>query len=218
MEELQREQGKPAMATFYKKKAKASVNDILNESHSSTSETTYGESPLKENVSEGKEEVKENLGEESDVVFRMDEKKKREIDELLAAPKFPNKTVVLYSVMPEEAARIKEFVQINVLNYEHVIESDGINHLRKRHWEESEKDEKNVPMKKDDLYLILEIIGNADEISRAKNSQRGLPVIRYKKRLNGYYFILEEIRKKKKKLALLTFYKERATSTRQNVL
>jgi len=163
--------GKTRLATFHKERAKASVNDVFIKPHSSASETTYGQSPLKENVSEGKEEIKDNLGEEPDVVLRMDEKKKREIDELIDAPKQDYEIIKLYKVTEKESERILKDTGINVSGFEHVIDKEGINHILKGHWEGTEKRKDQIPIKNEDFYLIPEIIGKANRISKERTKK-----------------------------------------------
>lgn len=51
------------MTTFYKKRAKPIVKDVREEPPTSTSKTSYSQSPLTKNIAEGAGEVKENLGE-----------------------------------------------------------------------------------------------------------------------------------------------------------
>ncbi|MEW6234076.1 MAG: hypothetical protein AB1656_01695 [Candidatus Omnitrophota bacterium] len=118
--------------------------------------------------------------------------------------------------MPEEAERIREITGIDVVDYVHIIDKDGVNHVIGKHGEGKER--KGVePITKEDFYLIPQIVGNADEIMKGGVNDKGLKVIKYKKRINGDVYYLEEIRYGKKKLALVTFYKSRASSVGRNV-
>jgi hypothetical protein len=120
-----------------------------------------------------------------------------------------------YLPVGEESHRIYEVTGIVVEGYTHVIESTEIQHALKGHGETGEFRFDQISITRDDFAKIPMIIKTADHIEYAgKSKRRNLDVIRYIKKENGVTYILEEVRRGRKKLAFLTMYKKTATSGR----
>ncbi len=99
---------------------------------------------------------------------------------------------------------------IDVSDFKHVIDIDGINHVIKRHGLGSKEKLSNVISEKD-IDEIEGIIKYADEVvAGGLSGTRKLPVVMYIKYTNEYkFYYLEEILKSKKELRIKTFYKNK---------
>ena len=93
-----------------------------------------------------------------------------------------------------EADRIQIATGLNVHGYSHSISRHEILHALGRHGKGSGDPR---PITKEDFAKLHEIIITADEIIHDGPTHIGLPAITYKKRINGYTVIVEEMRGKK---------------------
>lgn len=103
----------------------------------------------------------------------------------------------------------KTGIEINE-SYKHVIDFSAIRHTLQRHGEQQEKNHDQIPVTKEDFEKIPEILETYDEIYKGETSRRGIERIVYRKRYNGTTYYIEEVRNKKKDLALKTMYKKRS--------
>lgn len=101
-------------------------------------------------------------------------------------------------VSKKEAEQIKKNINVNVEGYKRIFDKSGIKHVLKKH--------KNIKIK--DFLLIPLIIKKYDFISCGNKPN----TIFYKKLIGDEYFYVETIRKRRKKLALKTFYKREKRS------
>ena len=108
-----------------------------------------------------------------------------------------------------EAQKIQAAIGLDIHGYVHFISAFEILHALNRH---GEKSNDPLPITKADFERIYDVITNYDEIVYEDNTGAGLPGILYKKRVNGYIFVVEEYRQgkgKRKRLAFKTMYKTR---------
>jgi len=99
-----------------------------------------------------------------------------------------------------EAKRILDLIGHRVLGYVHVIDGTSVRHILKDHSQDA------LPMTPDDILRIPEITRDADTIEQGEEI-RGLERLIYRKRENGQTIVIEEVRTRRAKLALVTAYK-----------
>jgi hypothetical protein len=118
--------------------------------------------------------------------------------------------IFTYFVSEKEIKIVEKLWNINISNFIHVLDQDGINHIIKRHGEKSKEDVNKVINKKD-LDFIKEIIKNPDEIvAGGISSSRKLPTVMYIKYTEKYkFYYIAEILKNKKHLRIKTLFKDK---------
>lgn len=99
--------------------------------------------------------------------------------------------------------------------YNHTIDNNAINHSLKRHSSESERLQGQVPITELDIEKVADVIDNYDSIKVDEN-KRGQKVIVYSKKYSdGTTIYVEEVRKGRKELAMVSMRKK-ATRTDAN--
>jgi hypothetical protein len=118
--------------------------------------------------------------------------------------------IFTYFISKREIKIIEKLWNIKVSEFVHVVDTDGVNHVLKRHGAKS-KEEKEKIITEKDLDLIKEIIENADEIvAGGMSSSRKLPTVMYIKYFENYkYYYVAEILKNKKHLRIKTLFKDK---------
>jgi len=115
-----------------------------------------------------------------------------------------------------EVNRIKSELGFDLTDYLHVIDNSHIYHTLKKHGNQKIEEKRGqvavVPV---DFTLITYITQNADIISKGIND-KGLETIKYEKKIIDTYFVVEEIRSGRKKLALNTMYKKKSPTKKIN--
>lgn len=108
------------------------------------------------------------------------------------------------------ADRVQELTGIDVHGFTHSIVDDNVRHAMNRHGAGNESSQEQVPLTEADLLLLPEIIGRPDAIRSAGISTLGgQPIIAIEKQMaDGTTFVVEEIRKGRRKLMFLTAYKK----------
>lgn len=105
-------------------------------------------------------------------------------------------------------------IDIN-MDYVHSISDTQVGHALDHHSSVKKEEKINqIPVVLDDLFLIPCIVNDYDrvEVSPNKNS-RGLITLIYRKRLKGFeIYYLEEVRGRRKSLAMVTMYKKNVTA------
>ncbi|MCH8317901.1 MAG: hypothetical protein IIA88_05300 [Bacteroidetes bacterium] len=96
---------------------------------------------------------------------------------------------------------------LNIEGYSYEIDSSSIRHIFKHHSDKvKETNLKQVAISKKDFLLIPEILENYDIVVKGKKRKSGTYSIIFIKQIGKTYYIVEEVRKKKKTLALKTMY------------
>lgn len=124
----------------------------------------------------------------------------------------PQKAKVdLAPVTNSEAAEIQAKTGIDVSGYKHVADHSGVRHIWSEHGPVGENDSSLVPLNESDLLKIPSVIQNHDEVSAGDITPQGQPTIVYRKRVNGHFIYVEEVRgKDRQELAPKTMYKKKA--------
>jgi ATP-dependent helicase/nuclease subunit A len=105
-----------------------------------------------------------------------------------------------------EAHRIRRDAGLDVSGYTHMIDRSGLRHILASHGEGAETRAGHLPIAKEDILMLPKITADCDSIE-ALVTKQGLAAIRYKKRIDGYVFYVEEVRTGKKRLAAKTMWK-----------
>lgn len=94
------------------------------------------------------------------------------------------------------AARIKDKLNLDVSNLQHVVDTDFVRHAIKRHGDEAiEAADNQMAVTADDLKRIPEILGSPDDVKWGKRGET--KSIIYEKRVNGSIYYVELVGKKK---------------------
>ncbi|MEO6183798.1 MAG: class I tRNA ligase family protein, partial [Verrucomicrobiota bacterium] len=97
--------------------------------------------------------------------------------------------------------------------FRRMLDNYALRHIDLEHGDEKERDRGLLPVSRDDLARIPEIIATADDVRYSGKNRHGLDVILYIKRVNGVVFYFEEIRRANDLLAANTLYKKPATGS-----
>ena len=120
----------------------------------------------------------------------------------------------LSDVQPREAEDVRELTGIDVSGYEHVLRSNTVEHIEKRHGANGNADHSMA--NEDDMARIGYVLNNYDSVQLSKeksNSYKNADntpaqTIIYRKRVNGDYYVVEAVPDSKaKKLQIVTAYK-----------
>ncbi len=96
---------------------------------------------------------------------------------------------------------------MNVEGYHRVLSSYSVKHILQEHGEAAnEAGRGQIPVTKEDIARIPEIVESYDSAINAGKSASGLDTIRYTKRINGDVYYFEEARTGKKELVPVTMY------------
>lgn len=125
-------------------------------------------------------------------------------------PENKQKVEELGVISPELAQKIKEKTGLDLENYTISIDNYGIRHAMEKHGDpKTETPRGQIAISKEDFCKILEIVENADEITKDGTNQIGQDIILFKKRFEESYTVAKAVRpvksKKKKKKNRLSF-------------
>lgn len=123
-----------------------------------------------------------------------------------------NDTWSLYrKVDQSEATAIKQKTGLDVEGYDHHVDKTAIRHVLNTHRDPVEEVGKGqVAVVPNDFEKLPEITQPENIIPGATNTQEGLNAIRYRKQIGDVYYVVEEVRTGRKRLALKTMWKTRA--------
>lgn len=129
---------------------------------------------------------------------------REQLDGLLTvSPSTAGSSWVDYGVIEaSERERLRVATGQDYAGYTHMIDASAIRKVLRDHGGDA------LPLTMDDLASLPTIVTTADAVEAGRDSRRGLPTIRYTKRINGHVVVVEEVRTGRKKLALLTMYKK----------
>lgn len=121
-----------------------------------------------------------------------------------------NKWIELSKLSKSEIENIKKEIGINLTGYSRIIDVLGIKHSLKRHGDkvlEEKRGQKAIEHA--DFLLIPFIVKYYDKISLGGRTKKtNLISIKYEKVIGYKYDYIEEVRTKRKKLAIKTLYKK----------
>lgn len=110
-------------------------------------------------------------------------------------------------IKKEVAEEIKELMALNVKEYVHIIDNYAIKHIIGEHGDaEKEAKKGQIAVTLDYFFKIPDILTNPDKVIDGGTNKIGRRIIVYEKRINGSIIYIEEIRTKRKELALLSLY------------
>ncbi len=119
-------------------------------------------------------------------------------------------TLSLGKVKPDLREKL-QVLGIDVKGFEHIIDNFAIRHTVLGHGNAKKEEARGLlPVTLDCLEMIPDIILNPDSISIGGKNKIGRLVILYTKRVNGFIVYVEEIRTKRKFLAMQTMYIKKA--------
>jgi hypothetical protein len=120
-------------------------------------------------------------------------------------------SVSLGTISGENSQRIKESTNLDVSEYERIIDNYSVRHILRNHGNEvREASRGQIAVTQDDIARIPEIAEQADRVSIKGKTKQGRDVIGYEKRINGFIYYMEEVRTGQKQLVPVTLYKKRA--------
>lgn len=103
----------------------------------------------------------------------------------------------------------------NVEGYSHALYDSDIQHIIDTHGEGNETSKDQIGLTKADLLRLPIVVGDYDTVELAETSKRGSLRIRYTRVFDdGVAYVVEEVRKKKKVLAVQTAYKKNVSGLR----
>lgn len=128
-------------------------------------------------------------------------------------PLKPRRGMVYRVVEAHEAKRLAELSGLDVSGYQHVIDSFALRHVARQHGDQaSEELRGQTAPTAQDLARIPEVVAPENFVGTGKSAE-GLPTLIYQKRFNGSFLVVEEVRDKRRHLAVLTAYKKKAPTT-----
>ena len=110
-------------------------------------------------------------------------------------------------VSPDVAAKIKAATGLDVSGHQHFVDHDALVHIDRQHGVGKEDQEGHLPVTKEDIQKIPQIVSNPDSVTDGGKSARGLPTIKYAKRFKDTTYYVEEVWSKDKLLATKTMFK-----------
>lgn len=115
------------------------------------------------------------------------------------------------------AERIKAENNIDVFGYVHSISDSSVSHALNRHGVGKERRADQVPITEEDFSRLPEVVGDPDSVllSNKKTGRTQLEALTYTKEFpDGVTYVVEEIRKGRKKLMFHTAYKKAPSTPR----
>ncbi len=128
------------------------------------------------------------------------------------APGQPPVRTAYRTIDEEEAAKIEEAIGEKVAGFEHVIDEDVIRHALKNQGKVS-TDERHdrVPLTKEDFEKVpLVVDAKLAKVTPGGRKINGNPTLVYERQLGDTYYAVEVVRKKQRRMALVTMSKTRA--------
>ncbi|MCU0392092.1 MAG: hypothetical protein MUE81_13315 [Thermoflexibacter sp.] len=119
-----------------------------------------------------------------------------------------NKILVIANLTEKEVEKIKQETGIELnQEYQHIIDKYAVKHTFRKHGNDKQEALRGqVGVKEDDFEKIEEILENPDKISHGGQNNIGNDIILNEKTIDNQYFYAEEVRTKRKQLAMQTLY------------
>lgn len=108
------------------------------------------------------------------------------------------------------AARIKAATGIDVDGFEMTLSADAVRHVHRSHGGPGEPSRGQVPVTADDFARIAETIAGFDTVTLGVAEQGPTDALTFRKRVNGEWVIVEAVRRGKRRLSLITMWKQQA--------
>lgn len=121
----------------------------------------------------------------------------------------PNKIKVEIGGVSERINNLGLENGYNLSGFSHILDNSGYNHFRNGHLL-NEVDPRLLPLNKNDIYNLPNVIYKPDAVEFLNATKRKLPRIKYtKKTKNGTQIYVEQIQNKTKRLNTKTMWKEK---------
>jgi leucyl-tRNA synthetase len=106
------------------------------------------------------------------------------------------------------AEKIQAAANENVFGFHHSLDVFAVRHIFNQHGNAAfEKARGNIAVTSEDLKRLPEILTTPDSVEFSAKQPRGFKRLIIKKRINGFIFIVEEARGKRRQLQIVTIYK-----------
>ncbi|HEY5297720.1 MAG TPA: class I tRNA ligase family protein [Verrucomicrobiae bacterium] len=113
------------------------------------------------------------------------------------------------------AEKIQAAANENVSGFHHSLDVFAVRHIFNQHGNAAfEKARGNIAITTEDLKQLPEILAAPDSVEFSSKQPRGFKRLIIKKRINGFIFVVEEVRGKNRQLQIVTIYK---TATAKDV-
>ncbi len=124
------------------------------------------------------------------------------------------KTIELHFLEIDELVVFEKMLLHIKKGFRRTIDNYAIVHTHNKHGQESKELRRGeIAVTKDDYLLIPNILENPDVIYHGEKSNIGTDLVKYEKEINGIcYFYVEEVRMKRRSLAMKTLYKRKAST------
>jgi len=107
----------------------------------------------------------------------------------------------------EVADRIHKELGLDVHGFVHRMDEQFIRHADGGHDADGEWRKAQVPITRTDYENIERVVESPDKIAVVGKTKQGLPIIQFKKQVNGHLLVLEACHDGKKYLNFVTMYK-----------
>ena len=121
--------------------------------------------------------------------------------------------VELGDISDAAAERVLNDTGIDVTGYAHALDGSGLHHILNRHGVDGKalKTYKNqLAVAESDLKRLPEVVETPDIVEAGRTQPNGNATLIFKKRVNGHYLVVEDVRGSLGKLIPITMWKERA--------
>ena len=124
------------------------------------------------------------------------------------------RTIKIHYLDEWEISLLESLLSGILEGFKRTIDNYAIIHTHNKHGQEKKEISRGqVPVVMTDYLLIPEIVKVPDKISVGEKSNIGTELIIYEKEIKEIiYFYVEEVRKKRKSLAMKTLYKRKAST------
>jgi len=146
--------------------------------------------------------------------------------------KYPNnRNYSIGEVSERTAVDINRLIGVNIVGYEHNLKGSVVEHIEIRHGVDGEQDHSMADINDygrvgyvlenyDTVELLYDCTGNVKYSTGFLNSQqKPSPLIRYEKRINGIFYVVEAVTdSKSRQLQIVSIYKKKAKIKDRQVL
>ena len=124
------------------------------------------------------------------------------------------KTIELHFLELDDIIFVEKLLSDIKKGFKRTIDNYAIVHTHNKHGHESKEISRGqIAVTMGDYLLIPTIVRSPDVVTLGEKSNIGTDLIKYEKEINGIcYFYVEEVRKKRKSLAMKTLYKRKAST------
>jgi phage-Barnase-EndoU-ColicinE5/D-RelE like nuclease3 len=124
------------------------------------------------------------------------------------------KTIELHFLELYETLFFEELLSDTTKTFKRTVDNYAIVHTHNKHGQETKEISRGqIAVTMEDYLLIPVIVKKPDVINLGEKSNIGTDLIKYEKEIDGIcYFYVEEVRKKRKSLAMKTLYKRKAST------